>query len=67
MTIWKNTPDDILLQAQRNHCIRVWNSVPDFPETKEQKEKVLHQCKEFYEKYPDMVEALEEEISKLIG
>lgn len=64
MTIWKTTPDDIFLQADLDHVIRVWGNLPDIPEDKAP--LVIERAKKHYEMFPDHVEALEEEITKLI-
>ena len=66
MTNWKTVSDEIFLQALRNHCLRVWGSVPDAPQTVVQEAIVIHKGKEFYEAHPDWVEGLEEEIAKLL-
>lgn len=64
MATWKTTSDDIFLQAHLNHVIRVWGNHPDIPEDKAQ--LVIERAKKHYEMFPDHVEALEEEIAKLV-
>jgi hypothetical protein len=64
MTSWRDTPDDIFLQAHINHVIRAWGSCPDIPPDKVS--LVIERAKKHYETFPDQIEVLEQEITKLI-
>lgn len=64
MITWKTASDDIFLQAHLNHVIRVWGNHPNIPEDKIQ--LVIERAKKHYERFPDDIEVLEEEIAKLL-
>jgi len=63
MTSWRNTPDNIFLQAHINHmkkiCGKEMNNILSTA-------RVLR-IQAMYERNPELVADLEEEIAKLVG
>jgi len=65
MTSWRDTHENIFLQAHINHVIRVFGICPNIPSDKVQ--LVIERAKKHYERFPDQIDILEQEIAKLVG